>query len=122
MTPLDKMGGLRMRLALQTRAVTYNDLRQPVETWATASFWRANRRPVSGRDAINAQQRNTTISDVFTVRHPGRGSEFSPESRFVDTLTGDVFHVVYTSDPTGRGQYLDVFTVHRAGPREQVNL
>lgn len=122
MTPLDRMGGLRMRLALQTRTVTFNDLRQPEETWATTSYWRANRRPVSGRDAVNAQQRNTTISDVFEVRHPGRGSEFSPEQRLVDTLTGDVFNVVYTSDPDGRGQYLSVYTLHRGGPREQVSL
>lgn len=114
----DGVGPLRHRLAYQTASSSFNALRQPVETWATLSYWRAAMRPSGGREALNAQQMQVQVTHVITTRHPGRGAEFNAGGRFVDVLTNHVYNITYAADASDRGAYLDVYAVHQDQPAE----
>lgn len=114
MRPKDGIGPMRHLLSYETRTVDYNALREPTETWAAASSWRAAKRPAGGREAINAQQLQTQVEFVITTRHPGRGSEFSPEGRFVDSLTSEIFNITHVFDPDDRGRYLACYCTRTA--------
>jgi SPP1 family predicted phage head-tail adaptor len=120
--PNGKVGRLRHQLVLQSASTSYNALRQPVQSWSSVSNHRAEVRPANGREVLTAQQLGVQVSHLIVVRHPGRGQEFSPETRLVDRLTEDVFNVTHTIDPDDRGQFLHVYATHRASPREQVDL
>ena len=100
-------GAMRHYLALQTNAPTLNSVRSPVPNWTTSSYHWAEVRTPNAREYLLAQQQQTILSHIITIRHPG----FEPDgtSRFVDVESGKVYNVAPATDPDGRRQVLVFF-------------
>lgn len=96
-------GPLRHRVAIQRATNTRDEYGQPVASWSTVATRWMSIEPLTGREAVEAQQINPKLSHRVTMRYDAT-ADVTPGDRL---LWGSrVFHIESAANIEERDRYL----------------
>lgn len=89
--PLIKAGEIPLRIAIQSKTVTYDAFNQPIEAWATTKTVWAGKLDDKGSEVRAAQRTVAETQAVFKVRYE---SGITVSNRIVhESRTYEILHV-----------------------------
>lgn len=113
-----RAGKLFRLVTYQTPVYARNKHNQAdISDWTTVGSFRAEIRPMSGREAILAEQFRATATHVVSTRYPG--FMYSPAGRFIysDTSSGvHIFNITHVHNIDNRNRQIDTYCTEVVSP------
>jgi SPP1 family predicted phage head-tail adaptor len=103
-----RIGRMRHRITIQRRAITFNDLGEPVETWSDWKRIWASVEPLSGREYFSSAQAQAEVTHRIRMR---RADGFTTTDRIV--FNDRVFEVDSIQNIGERNKELVVMAVEQ---------
>jgi SPP1 family predicted phage head-tail adaptor len=110
-------GTLNWRIQVQRVEIQANEFNEPVETWVDlVSVW-AERKEVSARERLAAQQVGAELTTRFTIRYSSQTKDINPRDRIV--FDGNIYNITATRN-IDRNRWREIDAVVKAPMPELV--
>jgi SPP1 family predicted phage head-tail adaptor len=107
-----RAGDLDRRITIQRAAVSHDEFNGAVETWQNLGTVAAERRDMTNREMMAAQQIGAALQSHFTVRSSALTRTITPKDRL--SYDGAVWNIEGVREMPGKDWYLTITATRRA--------